>query len=225
VRFHERAAAAAGFRGRARLGTLRSTRPVSERWGWDRGLPVDRYYIERFLAAHHEDIQGRVLEVKDDGYARRFGSSVAGVEILDVDPSNEEATIIADLGEADEIASDSFDCFILTQTLQYIYDAQAAIAHTHRILRPGGVALVTVPTVSRVVVADGWQDYWRFTVASCSRLFGERFGSALTVEPCGNVLSSIAFLTGLASEDLRPAELEEQDERFPVIVAVRAVKR
>ena len=31
------------------LGSLGRTRPVSYHWGYDRGLPVDRWYIERFL--------------------------------------------------------------------------------------------------------------------------------------------------------------------------------
>src|SRR4029453_14668409 len=46
------------------LGTLRRTRPLSNDFGYDRGTPVDRYYIERFLARHQSDVKGRVLEVK-----------------------------------------------------------------------------------------------------------------------------------------------------------------
>lgn len=219
----DRGRAVVGRRRRVRLGTLRRTDPVSERWGWDRGLPVDRYYVEQFLAGHRGDIHGRILEVKDDGYSRRFGSQIERVEVLDIDPGNPLATIVADLAAADGIPDGSFDCVVLTQTLQYIYDLRAAIGHTHRILRSGGAALVTVPTVSRVVVEDGWSDYWRFTAASCTQLFQERFGE-VSVKPLGNVLSSIAFLSGMATEDLRRAELDVQDDRFPVIVAVRALK-
>ncbi len=219
-----RARAAAQRHRKVRFGTLRRTSPFGERWGWDRGLPVDRYYIERFLGEHREDIRGRVLEVKDDDYARRFGSQLERVDVLDVDPGNPQATIVADLAAADTIPSGSFDCFVLTQTLQYVYDLRAAVAHTHRILRPGGVALVTVPVLSRVVVADGWSDYWRFTAASCKQLFGDEFGEGVSVDSPGNVLSEIAYLSGLAAEDLEHRELEVRDDRFPVIVAVRAVK-
>ncbi|HWE83199.1 MAG TPA: methyltransferase domain-containing protein [Gaiellaceae bacterium] len=219
----DRARAAAQRHRKVRFGTLRRTSPVGERWGWDRGLPVDRYYIERFLGDHREDIRGRVLEVKDDDYARRFGSQLERVDVLDIDSSNTRATIVADLAAADEIPEGSFDCVVVTQTLQYIYDVHAAIGHTHRILRPGGVALVTVPAVSRVVVDVRSPDYWRFTAASCTQLFRARFGE-VSVESLGNVLSSITFLSGMATEDLRRSELDVQDERFPVIVAVRALK-
>jgi SAM-dependent methyltransferase len=219
----DRTRAVRGRPRRVRFGTLRRTDPVGERWGWDRGLPVDRYYIEQFLAGHHGDIHGRILEVKDDGYSRRFGSRLERVDVLDIDSSNTQATIVADLAAADEIPDGSFDCVVLTQTLQYIYDLRAAIGHTHRILQEGGVALVTVPALSRVVVDVRCPDYWRFTAASCTQLFRERFGE-VSVESLGNVLSSIAFLSGLATEDLRRSELDVQDDRFPVIVAVRALK-
>ncbi|MEJ7787734.1 MAG: hypothetical protein WKF96_23275, partial [Solirubrobacteraceae bacterium] len=59
-----------------RLGSLGSSEPISSAWGFDRGLPVDRWYIERFLGQHRADVTGRVLEVKDSGYTDRFGHDV-----------------------------------------------------------------------------------------------------------------------------------------------------
>ena len=209
------------------LGTIRRTTPLSERYGYDRGTPVDRYYIERFLEEHRRDIHGRVLEVKDSGYTERYGTAVARRDVLDIDPANPHATIIADLTAADAVPSDQFDCLVLTQTLHLIYDIPAAIAHAHRILRPGGALLVTVPVVSRVVPKDGLKtDYWRFTIASCLALFGKVFGAEhITVRSYGNVLTSIAFLSGMAYEELSRGELDVNDEYFPLIIAVRAVKQ
>jgi SAM-dependent methyltransferase len=209
------------------LGTLRRTTPLSDRYGYDRGTPVDRYYIERFLQEHRRDIQGRVLEVKDRGYTERYGTDVKWCDVLDMDPNNGQATIIADLTAADAISANTFDCFILTQTLQLIYDIRAAISHAHRILHPGGVLLVTVPSVSRVVPDYGPKsDCWRFTAASCASLLGKVFGpEQVSVQSYGNVLTAIAFLTGMAYEELSRRELEANDEFFPVIIAVRAVKQ
>jgi hypothetical protein len=48
------------------FGDLRRVRPISRAFALDRGLPVDRHYIEHFLAAHAADIRGRVLEIGDD---------------------------------------------------------------------------------------------------------------------------------------------------------------
>lgn len=209
-----------------RFGSLRRTTPLSGDWGFDRGLPVDRYYIEAFLERNRADIRGRVLEVKDSAYTDRFGGSVVQRDVLDILPTNPHATIVADLARADAVPSNAFDCFILTQTLQLIYDVPAAIGHAHRILRSGGVLLVSVPSVSRIVPErDAVADYWRFTRASCTRLFGAIFGEAqIQVLSHGNVLPAVAFLMGLASEELRPRELDAHDPDFPLVITVRAVK-
>src|SRR6185312_2075371 len=61
--------------GRVRFGDLRRTTPIASDFGYARGGPVDRYYIEGFLARHADDIRGRVLEVGDASYTHRFGGS------------------------------------------------------------------------------------------------------------------------------------------------------
>ena len=202
------------------------TTPLSSYWGLDRGTPVDRYYVERFLAQHQADIQGCVVEVGDSRYTDTFGRTARQREILDINPNNPRATIVADLTAADGVPADSFNCFILTQTLQFIFDVDAALRHVHRTLQPGGVVLATVPSVSRIAPAYGLErDYWRFTVASCRALFGTVFGAdRVTVRSYGNVRTATAFLFGLASEELSRAELEEEDEYFPLIITIRALK-
>jgi hypothetical protein len=186
---------------------------------------IDRYYIEGFLQEHQADIRGRVLEVKDSGYTERFGREVTRRDVLDIDGSNRHATIVTDLAHAPAIAADSVDCFILTQTLQYIYEPGAAVAEIRRFLHPGGVVLATVPGIARIDGALAESDYWRFTCASCEKLFGEQFGREnVTVESYGNVLTAMAFLTGAALEELPRGATEEHDTLYPVIIAVRAVK-
>jgi hypothetical protein len=208
------------------LGTLRRTTPISPVYGYDRGTPVDRYYIEAFLEAHRRDIRGRVLEVKDSGYTDRFGRGVTERAVLDIDATNPRATIVADLAAADAIAADSFDCFILTQTVYLIYDMPAAIGHAHRILRRGGVLLATAPCLGRISRSAGvHNDYWRLTAASGTRLLGDVFGpDQVVVRTYGNVLAAIASLAGLAYQELSARELNACDENFPLMVAMRAVK-
>jgi len=209
------------------LGSLRRTTPISENWGFDRGTPIDRYYIESFLAQWSQDIRGRVLEVMDSRYTEQFGSAVEASDVLDINAENPNATVVADLAAAGHVPSESFDCFVLAQTLQYIYDVKAAIGEAHRLLRPGGVLLATVPALSKIDKSAGVEgDFWRFTRASCTRLFGEVFGHEnVEVQAHGNVLAAIAFLAGLAREDLSDRELDVQDVFFPVLITVRGVKR
>jgi SAM-dependent methyltransferase len=211
-----------------RFGDLHGLRPISTYWGFDRGRPIDRYYVERFLAAHADDIRGRILEIEDDRYTREFGTNVRHVDILHVEPGNPSATIVADLADGDAIPSDAFDCIVLTQTLHLIYDVRAAITTIHRILRPGGVALVTVPGIIQIdrFAMDRWGDYWRFTSRSAHRVFADVFGEdAVSVHTFGNVLTASAFLYGFADHELKPEELDFRDSDFEVSIGLRAVKR
>lgn len=214
--------------GGVNFGSLRRTAPISTHWGYDRGVPIDRYYIERFLAEHADAVRGRVLEVADNEYTRRFGAErVTQSDILHNAPGSSRATLVADLAHGDELPSNAFDCIICTQTLQLIYDVQAAVETLHRILKPGGTLLATVPVITQISRADMDRtgDYWRFTSAAVQRLFADRFpGGKVTVKAHGNVVASIAFLHGLAVEELKRRELDWEDPDFELVVTVHAVK-
>jgi Methyltransferase domain len=207
----------------ARLFAFRRTAPVSEHYGWDRGRLIDRVFIERFLEENSDAIRGRVLEVADAAYTTRFGTAVDRSDVLDIRPQNPLATIVDDLTTASRIPDGTFDCFILTQTLQFIYDVHAAVEQAHRILKPGGIVLATVPGIQRVGKSHLDRDYWRFTPASAAELFGEFFGrDAVAVHPYGNVLTSIAFLRGMAAEELPRKAFSTDDPFFATTIAVRA---
>jgi hypothetical protein len=214
--------------GWVRFGSLRRGQPISRLFGFDRGQPIDRYYIETFLAEHAGDIRGRVLEVADPGYTRKFGGTrVVRSDVLHAVAGNPDATLIGDLGTGAGIPKASFDCTILTQTLQFIYDMQDAVKTIHDALKPAGAALLTFPGVSQIsrYDMDRWGDYWRFTDASAKRLFGDVFGPEnVTVVTYGNVLAACAFLHGLAAHELTKAELDCHDADYQVIIGVRALK-
>ena len=213
--------------GEINFGDLRRLTPISRYFGYDRGSPVDRYYIENFLGRCASDIHGNVLEVGDDAYTTRFGGSrVSVANVLHISDSNESAAYVGDLTDAPHIPTDSFDCFILTQTLHLIFDLRTAINTVYRILKPGGVLLATAPGISHLSV-DEWADYWcwSFTPSTLRRLFAETFpDDHVMVEQFGNVLSSTAFLQGLSATELTRDELDYNDRCYPLVVTVRAVK-
>lgn len=200
-------------------------RPVSGNWGYDRGRgqPIDRWYIEAFLDAHRADVHGDVLEVKSDRYVRRYGTSLGRVHVLDVDGANSAATVIGDLGGERPLPAATLDCFVLTQTLQYVWDVRAAVANAHEMLRPGGVLLLSVPALARVESELDIDDLWRFTADSTRRLLASEFGEgSVSIVSRGNLVVANAFLAGLAASELTARELEDDDDRFPVVIAARA---
>lgn len=212
---------------KVRPADLQRVTPISRCFGLERGQPVDRYYIEQFLALHAYDIRGRVLEIGDNSYTRAFGlDRVAVSNILHVVEGNSQATIVGDLTSADHIPSDTFDCIILTQTLHLIYDIDAAIATIYRILKPGGIVLATFPGISQIS-QDEWSStwYWSFTSQSAQRFFGKVFSRHnILVGVYGNVRAATAFLYGLASHELETKELDYRDPQYEVLITVRAVK-
>jgi glycosyltransferase involved in cell wall biosynthesis len=214
--------------GWAHFGNFRRVTPISRVFGWDRGSPVDRYYIEQFLAAHASDIRGRVLEIGDRDYTLKFGGArVTQSDVLHTRPGNSKATLIGDLSTGEGVPEEAFDCIILTQVLPFIYDFQAAIANIVRALKPGGVLLVTLPGISQIsrYDAERWGDFWRFTSLSVRRLFAEHFEPEhVKIQVYGNVLAAIAFLQGLAAHELRPDELDYADPDYEMIIALRAAK-
>ena len=213
---------------------------MSREWGFDRGTPVDRYYVEAFLArfAAFESyttgsIGGRILEVGGREYADRFGGSAAGaqgratVDVLHENAANPEATVVGDLTDPATLAADTYDCIICTQVLPVVWDVPAAIHSMHRALKPGGVAFITVPGITKALTPDRdhWGDWWRFTASSARRLIAQVFEDGrVDVETYGNLLSATLFLHGYAAEELAPAELDLRDPDYEVTIAVRAIK-
>jgi SAM-dependent methyltransferase len=206
---------------------MRRVTPLSRHFGYERGTPVDRHYIETFLARYAQAIAGRVLEVGDDAYTRRFGEGRVTVrDVLHIDADNPNATFVDDLASGERLPSNAFDCVILTQTLHLIFDVPAAVRTVHRILKPGGVALMTVPGISQIH-GGRWRGtwYWTFTPAAVRRLLASVFPPAeIQVDAAGNVFAACAFLQGMAQEELTAAELDTDDPLYPVIVTARARK-
>lgn len=199
-----------------------SVEPVSREFGFDRGLPVDRFYIERFLAGESTAIHGAVLEIGHDLYTRKFGGDrVASCDVLHREPGFPGTTIVGDLAHAPQIPSDAFDCIILIHTLQYIYDAAAALRTCRRILRTNGTLLVAVPFIGQYSPGDRalWGEYWRFSRMALDRMLAEAFGSAnVRVDAYGNALASTAFLHGIATQELSARELDVYDPDYDLIV-------
>jgi hypothetical protein len=205
---------------------LRDIHPVSREFGFDRGNPIDRYYIEKFLNLHRSSISGKVLEVAESHYSKKFGSQVTSFEILHVEKTP-EATIVGDLSKPESLPTGAVDCFVCTQVFNFIFDFQRAIEGAYQLLNPGGVLLATVSGISQIsrFDADRWGHYWSFypqgITKSVKNVFGDRH---VDVTIYGNSLTAVAFLKGIAMEELTTEELDFVDPDYPVSICIVARK-
>lgn len=202
----------------------RAPQPLSTKFGYDRGTPIDRFWIETFLKENGACFKGECLEIGDDRYIRKFGNSTVRTTILDINQRNRQATIIADLQRMPNVDSNRFDCIILTHVLGMVEDMSAAVREIYRVLKPGGVVLVTSACIAPLF--KGNVGKWHIMPDGASCLFNPVFGKGnVEIKTYGNVYSGQAFWVGMSQEELSTHELTVNDDRFPCIVAVKATKK
>ena len=205
--------------------------PVSSVFGCDRGTPIDRYYIENFLDENRHFIKGRIIEIAEDRYSRLFANHDAQekpiFDTLHFDGTEGETTIIGDLSVPSTLPENRYDCFICTQTYNFIFDVRKSIEGTYTLLKKGGVVLATVSGISQISRhdMDRWGDFWRFTDKSMTMLFEQAGFSKIEVVTMGNSLASTALLQGIAVEDLPNKELLDiVDKDYQMTIGIKAVK-
>jgi len=214
--------------GKVKAGDMDRVHPFSTEFGFDRGGPVDRYYIENFLLKEAGHIKGRCLEIGDNEYSLLYGKDkIVQSDILHVNASNKKATFIGDLSDAPQIDDNLFDCIVLTQTLHLIYDFKAALITCHRILKPGGTLLLTSPGITPIDHGS-WKStwYWSFTEAAILKLATETFPEG-DIQTCsfGNVFTATAFLYGMGITEVSAEKLTYHDPHFQVIITLKATKK
>jgi SAM-dependent methyltransferase len=205
-------------------GNLRRLAPISASFGFDRGTPIDRYYLRRFLLEEQEAIRGVTGEVSESRYVDEFGGDrVERVEVIDIDADNPKATIVTDLARAGSLPHETFDALVIVQTLQYTSPLDEALRTCLHALVPGGTLLLALPALTPHdprIPED--RDYWRFLPAGVTALLHAAAPEArLHVQGYGNLVAALAFLHGVSAEELRPDELAHEDPRFPVLVCAR----
>ena len=206
-----------------RWGDLRRTRPFSSHYGFDRGTPIDRYYVLRFFEKHQQCIRGDVLEIQMTGYTQMFGRNVRSSESVDMDPQH-NTTHVCDLAHSeDKLSNNRYDCFLMPNTLNHLRDLEPCLQNALRVVKPGGTILATTATF--VPLAPDFLDYWRLSAAGWKEVAIRVWpGCQVSLESYGNVLAATAAMMGLACEELTPEELEVRDPRYPVLIGLACQK-
>jgi len=91
-------------------------------------------------------------------YASLFGGRVVNHYVLDIEPAP-SVDIVGD-GRSMPLADASIDVVLITQVLEHIPEPIAVIGEIHRVLKPGGTLLLSVPSIFPQHGSPG--DYWRY---------------------------------------------------------------
>lgn len=142
--------------------------------------------------------QGRALDVGCDRSPYRELLTARGYAVETLDITRDNGADYAGTAEATGLPDASFDLVLCTQVLEHCMNPWAAVREIHRILRPGGYAMVSAPHV--------WfyhphpTDHWRFTQEGMVHLCRDaglepmtllaQGGSLLTL---GQVLNFLAY--------------------------------
>ena len=205
--------------GLPRWGNLRRTKPFSSTYGFERGQPIDRYYLHRFLAAHRDLITGDVLEIQGTSYTERFGHDVARADSFDIEPRF-DPTYLCDFAHcADVIPDHAYNCLLLPNTLAHFREIDLCLAHALRVVRPGGIMLAS--SAGLLPLTGDLPEYWRLTPHGWREKLGTAWpGATLEIAGHGNCLSAVGAQLGLALEELTEGELDVHDPRFPVLTTI-----
>lgn len=217
---------------RLRCLQFRRLRPLAD--GRQRGLPIVRYYWGEFLERHRAEIHGHALEIGGTETIRRYGgAALTRADGLDLAHHSPEITVVADLTHADEVAAETYDCFVNQFTMHLIYDVESALFHSLRILKAGGTLLINFPSVEYCFargldMGTGAPLYvfWQFTPIQVENLL-RRIGlteSEFELEVFGNLFARIAYQLNLPADELTRSELDYVDEGHPLLICVRVTK-
>lgn len=197
------------------------TEPVSLQFATERGTPVDRYYIEKFLGNNSRFIQGDILEIEDNTYTKQFGSGNFRSLVMDVSSESDGVDFLANLETGEGIRDGVADCFICTQTLMYIYDLASTADNIHRLLKTGGTALITCSGLSQNSrrCMDNYGCTYNFNVDVFRHMFADQDKfEIIDIGSYGNVKTVCAHLAGLCIEDLTEEDFSVNDKYYPLVV-------
>lgn len=197
--------------------------PLNRTFGFSRGMPIDRYYIEKFLDENKNLIFGDVLEIAENTYTFKYGGDkVRKSHILYInDDDNIKKDIVGNFETGEGIEEEMMDCIILTQILPFIYNTQKAIKNIYKMLKEHGTALITVNGISQIsrYDMDRWGHYWNFTDMSMQRLLETVVPKDnIKIQTFGNVKAATALLYGLAVEDMAEDSLDVWDKDYQISI-------
>lgn len=132
----------------------------------DLSKSLSRKNLYEFLDAQYRQIPGgsTVLNVGSGGKVSDLLNTYAGqngfrVLSMDIDPAR-GPDLVSDVADV-PCAEATFDAIVMSEVLEHVQRPQAAVDSVHRLLKPGGRLILTVPFL--FPIHDQPYDYYRYT--------------------------------------------------------------
>ena len=200
-------------------GTMRRRFAICEWFGFSRGAPVDRYYLDRFVAEIRERVVGEVLEIGGRSANRELYGfpNVTRYQTLDMRPGP-GVDIVGDAHDPAIHPPDSVDSIVAFNVLEHCEQPWKVVENMRLWLRRGGWAFCMVPNAQRIHAMP--RDYWRALPEAVQWMF--RDFSTREIRQYGNPTTVIAAYLGIAAEELSRDELDEIHLDYPVATCISA---
>jgi len=181
-------------------------------------VPIDRYYIYHFMKKQAASVRGLVLNVGADG-SGTMRALFAQCEYWTVDiQGDKRPDIVGDATHLPFATGEGPDCILCNQVLEHAVDPGGLLREFRRVLRPGGLLLLTTP-FHPIYHADP-DDFWRFTASGLRMLLsGWR---DVDIQPYGNRWMQVAFVEGKDLRDVDTRLLDVLDPHVPLGFACTA---
>jgi SAM-dependent methyltransferase len=142
----------------------------------------DRHLLKKQIQEFGHYVVGRTLDVGAGGFSRYekfFNSS----EYVKMDIGADDNLDV--VGSADNIPLDdnSFDSVVSTQVFEHLRDPFKAATEIARVLKTGGVCLLTVPQWNEL--HEEPHDYYRYTKFGISEIFEKRGFETIVIDQRG----------------------------------------
>jgi hypothetical protein len=197
---------------------------ISNDFGFGRGVPVDRYYIDKFFSENSNLIVGNCLEFGDSAYLDKYGTAVTEKIIFNYSstPHISGSNITGDITKLTSLPKDEFDCIVCINVLNFIYDLPQALLGLKHMLKLDGKILLTMAGVASHISRydmNRWGDYWRVTDKAAVKLLEESGFKIELMKVFGNPYACTAQINGFCVEDINTSELIPAHQDYQLLIA------
>jgi len=119
---------------------------------------------------------------------------------LDRFPLSDEVSLVGDIQNLAMISSESYDSVVCLEVLEHVPEPAAALAEIARILRPGGILVLSVPHLSRLHEVP--LDFYRYTEYGLRHLLNKYGLEVIEIQDRGGLFTFLGhqastFLLGV----------------------------